>query len=187
MNMFFKMKISDIMSLIGRCVKMKKVVISIVAIIMVLGLTGCNLFNKSKNSIEIISTDGTNEVEDKTKKAPGEAEEESFKEGKYRDVSAQSDEPHEGEDSEVILDLVNGFASKYDTYFGITTEGTYTVDGTNITITYTRSYGTTTYGEPFDDAINDTYQGHVEGNRIIIDSISGFDGYEPGSVVYELM
>lgn len=184
--MFFKIKISDIICLIGRCVEMKKFFVTIIALIMILGLSGCNFLNKNKSSIEIISNDGTNEVEDKTKKTPEEAEE-AFKEGKYRDVSAQSDEPHQGEDSEVTLDLVGGVATKYDTYFGITTEGTYTVDGTNITITYTRSYGTTTYGEPFDDAINDTYQGHVEGNRIIIDSMSGFDAYEPGSVIYELM
>jgi uncharacterized lipoprotein NlpE involved in copper resistance len=107
-----------------------------------------------------------------------------FKEGRYTQIPTDSGTEGDGYDN--YLTLENGKATKYDSYYGITTEGTYTVEENIITVTYTRTYGTTTFGEKYDDPYNAVYTYYVGDNRITLDKMSDFDLYESGSVVYEL-
>ena len=148
---------------------MKKVLKLFVVILSLFLIVGC----KNTNSKENVNTSSKEIVEEK------------FKEGKYTQI-APSDKGSQGEGYKNYLTLENGKATKFDSYYEITTEGTYTVDNNILTITYTRTFGTTTYGEKYDDAYNAIYTYHIDENKIILDKMSDFDGYEVGSVIYEL-
>ena len=156
---------------------MRKIFNGMIVVLSVFLLAGC------ENPI----TDLNAKVDVEPQKAIEAPEPEiSLKEGKYIQI-APSNEGSQGEGYDNYLTLENGIATEYGSYFGITTEGTYTIVDNNLTIHYTRNYGMTTYGEEFDDSIDRTIYCHIDGNKVIVDSFSDFDYYDTGSIIYELM
>ena len=123
--------------------------------------------------------------EPKTTKEDNKVVENKLKEGKYTQIEP-SNEGSQGEGYDNYLTLENGKVTEFNSYFEITTEGEYVVEGNILTITYTRTHGLTTYGEPFDDPVDQTLTCHIDGNKIIVDKMSDFDAYDTGSIIYEL-
>lgn len=154
---------------------MKKTFSRIMVILSLLLLVGCDKLTND-NTIEMTKNETIQPTIEKI----------IFKEGKYIQI-APSNTGSQGEGYNNYLTLENGTATEFDSYFEITTEGTYTVDGDNLTIHYTRTYGITTYGEPFDDPLDRTIYCHIDDNKVIIDSFSDFEYYDTGSIIYELM
>lgn len=148
---------------------MKKILKLAVVVLSIFLLVGCE--NKSNKKEEVINEPKI--IESK------------LKEGKYVQI-APSDEGSQGAGYENYLTLEHGKAIKFDSYFEITTEGSYVVEDDIVTVTYERTYGKTTYGEDYDDPYNATYTYHIEDDRIILDKMSDFDGYQKGLVIYQL-
>ena len=107
-----------------------------------------------------------------------------LKEGRYVQI-APSSEGSQGDGYAVYITLENGKIIEDDTYFGNKVEGTYTVEDDILTIHYTRNYGMTTYGEPFDDEIDRIFTCHIDGDEIIIDKMNDFEAYEKGSIIFK--
>lgn len=156
---------------------MRKLLKGMLVTLSLLLLVGCD------NPFNIVKL---KEIRDEKTIVTDQPEEVSLKEGKYIQI-APSNVGSQGEGYDSYLTLENGIATKYDTYFEATTEGTYTINGKLLIIHYTRNYGMATYGEPYDDTIDRTFNAHIDGNKIIIDSMNDFDAYESGSIIYELI
>ena len=150
---------------------MKKVLKFLSIILVAILLVGCD----KKTS----STEPVKDIDEPV------LETSKLKEGKYTQI-APSNKGTEGEGYDNYLTLENGKATKFDSYYAITTEGTYTLEDNIVTVTYTRTFGTTTFGEKYDDPYNAVYTYHIEDNKVILDKMSDFDLYETGSVIYEL-
>ena len=151
---------------------MKKIIKFLSIIFMSILLVGCGNTKTTTNTQE---NNNNTKIEEISK----------LKEGKYTQI-APSNEGSQGEGYDNYLTLDGGKAVEFDSYFGITTEGNYIFENDVLTIYYIRSYGTTTYGEPFDDPVNRILTCHIDGNKIIVDKMSDFDLYDTGSIIYEL-
>ena len=153
---------------------MKKKFIFIGIMISIILLTGCSKNkqeNKSKKTeVTTITT---------TTEAP------TLKEGKYTQI-APSNVGSQGEGYDTYLTLEKGKVTLFDTYFEATTEGTYTLNDNELVIHYTRNYGQTTYGEAYDEQIDRTFYCHIDGKKIIVDSVSDYTSYTKGSIIFEL-
>ena len=148
---------------------MKKLIKFLSIILITILLVGCEKKTETTKPVN-------NEPEIKISK---------LKEGKYTQI-APSKKNSQGDGYDTYLTLENGKATEFESSFGMTTEGTYTINDNIITVHYTRNYGMTTYGEPYDDKIDRTFTYHIEDNKVILDKMSDFDAYEKGSVIYEL-
>ena len=158
---------------------MKKKLLSLLFIgSLVISLTGCGTNNLSKEE--------PNNTNDNIKKEENVNENNVvFQEGTYIEIDPGT-KGTEAEGYNLTITLENNKASYYNEYWEARKTGTYKVEGNKITIHYTKSTGMTSFGEPYNDAIDEEYIGYIENNKINFESMKGEIGVEEYKNIYEL-
>ena len=158
---------------------MKKKLLSLLFIgSLVISLTGCGTNNLSKEE--------PNNTNDNIKKEENVNENNVvFQEGTYIEIDPGT-KGTEAEGYNLTITLENNKASYYNEYWETSKTGTYKIEGNKITIHYTKSTGMTSFGEAYDDAIDEEYIGYIENNKIAFESMKGEIGVEEYKNIYEL-
>ena len=158
---------------------MKKKLLSLLFIgSLVISLTGCGTNNLSKEE--------PNNTNDNIKKEENVNENNVvFQEGTYIEIDPGT-KGTEAEGYNLTITLENNKASYYNEYWEAKKTGTYKIEGNKITIHYTKSTGMTSFGEAYDDAIDEEYIGYIENNKIAFESMKGEIGVEEYKNIYEL-
>ena len=158
---------------------MKKKLLSLLFIgSLVISLTGCGTNNLSKEE--------PNNTNDNIKKEENVNENNVvFQEGTYIETDPGT-KGTEAEGYNLTITLENNKASYYNEYWETSKTGTYKIEGNKITIHYTKSTGMTSFGEPYNDAIDEEYIGYIENNKINFESMKGEIGVEEYKNIYEL-
>lgn len=152
---------------------MKKIFFGIIALSSLLLLVGCDK-KENKN------------IETTTKTTITNNKQETIYDGKkYIQIApSTSDLPIQDDDNYLILN--NGKATAYAPYWNITSEGNYEINNNNITIHFTKKYGVDNNGDSYEDIIDKFFYAHIDGDKIIVDSMSISDNYVPESYIYQL-
>ena len=144
--------------------------------ILMIALTGCGTNNLSKEE-----PNNTNNVNTNTNDIPKEENvnenKVAFTEGTYIEIDPGT-KGTEAEGYNLTITLENNKASYYNEYWEASKTGTYKIEGNKITINYTKSTGMTSFGEPYDDEIDEEYIGYIENNKINFESMKGEIGVE---------
>ena len=164
---------------------MKNKLLSVLLIgILLISLTGCGNNNLSKEEPQ-----NTNNVDTNTNDIPKEENvndnDVTFTEGTYIEIDPGT-KGTEAEGYNLTITLENNKASYYNEYWEASKTGTYKIEGNKITIHYTKSTGMTSFGEPYDDVIDEEYIGYIENNKINFESMKGAIGVEEYKNIYEL-
>ena len=153
--------------------------------IVMLALTGCGTNNLSKEEPNNTNDVNTNTNDNVIKEENVNENKVAFTEGTYIEIDPGT-KGTEAEGYNLTITLENNKASYYNEYWEAHKTGTYKIEGNKITIHYTKSTGMTSFGEAYDDAIDEEYIGYIENNKIVFESMKGEIGVEEYKHTYEL-
>ena len=153
--------------------------------IVMLALTGCGNNNLSKEESQNVNSVDSNTNDNITKEENTSENKVAFREGTYIEIDPGT-KGTEAEGYNLTITLENNKASYYNEYWEASKTGTYKIEGNKITIHYTKSTGMTSFGEPYDDVIDEEYIGYIENNKINFESMKGAIGVEEYKNIYEL-